>query len=143
MAKMSRWVPISDPRVLRRLGKLLEELGELVAACGRAIIQGLDGIDPASGETNTLRISKETADVMAQISCTVNALTLDEGFIIGRTEDKIRQMDEWEALCPCEDRPADECPGEWEQGCDLGANEKFVKRVTHELEDQVNTALKL
>lgn len=32
-------------------------------------------------------------------------------------------------MCPCKDRPAAECPGEWEPGCDLGANEKFVKRV--------------
>lgn len=24
--------------------------------------------------------------------------------------------------CPCKDRPADQCPGEWEPGCDLGAN---------------------
>lgn len=24
--------------------------------------------------------------------------------------------------CHCKDRPADQCPGEWEPGCDLGAN---------------------
>ena len=30
------------------------------------------------------------------------------------------------ALCACKDRPADKCPGEWEPGCDLGANEKHV-----------------
>ena len=26
----------------------------------------------------------------------------------------------------CKDRPASECPGKWEQGCDLGANEKYA-----------------
>lgn len=27
------------------------------------------------------------------------------------------------AQCACKDRPADQCPGEWEPGCDMGANE--------------------
>jgi hypothetical protein len=29
--------------------------------------------------------------------------------------------------CPCGDRAAAACPGEWEPGCDLGANEKHVR----------------
>jgi hypothetical protein len=33
------------------------------------------------------------------------------------------------ALCPRKDRPATECPGEWEQGCDLGANAEHARRV--------------
>jgi hypothetical protein len=32
-----------------------------------------------------------------------------------------------EQQCPCGDRLADQCPGEWEPGCDLGANEKYAK----------------
>ena len=35
-----------------------------------------------------------------------------------------------EQKCPCGDRPADQCPGEWEPGCDLGANEKHAKVAT-------------
>jgi hypothetical protein len=31
------------------------------------------------------------------------------------------------ALCMCKDRLKTECPGEWEPGCDLGNNPKFVK----------------
>jgi hypothetical protein len=31
--------------------------------------------------------------------------------------------------CPCGDRPADQCPGEWEPGCDLGNNPKYAKRA--------------
>ena len=31
--------------------------------------------------------------------------------------------------CMCGDRIVGECPGEWEPGCDLGANEKYVKVV--------------
>jgi hypothetical protein len=32
-----------------------------------------------------------------------------------------------EPLCVCEDRPANQCPGQWEPGCDLGNNEEFVR----------------
>ena len=31
--------------------------------------------------------------------------------------------------CPCGDRPAAQCPGEWEPGCDLGNNPKYAKRL--------------
>lgn len=29
--------------------------------------------------------------------------------------------------CACGDRPAGECPGQWEPGCDLGSNEQHVQ----------------
>lgn len=29
-------------------------------------------------------------------------------------------------LCSCGDRPSTQCPGEWEPGCDLGANPAYV-----------------
>lgn len=29
--------------------------------------------------------------------------------------------------CACKTRAASDCPGEWEPGCDLGANENFVR----------------
>jgi len=31
--------------------------------------------------------------------------------------------------CSCGDRPKDQCPGEWEPGCDLGNNPKYVRRA--------------
>lgn len=31
------------------------------------------------------------------------------------------------ALCACKDRPAADCPGEWDPGCDLGANPAHVR----------------
>lgn len=34
--------------------------------------------------------------------------------------------------CPCGDRAAALCPGQWEPGCDLGANEKYVRVSTSE-----------
>ena len=36
-------------------------------------------------------------------------------------------------LCSCGDRPIRECPGEWEAGCDLGANENHVVVVDPDL----------
>lgn len=38
----------------------------------------------------------------------------------------------WEAAlaeqkCPCGDRPAEQCLGEWEPGCDMGSNPKYAK----------------
>ncbi len=43
-----------------------------------------------------------------------------------------------EARCMCKDRALSACPGEWEPGCDLGANEKFVR-----VADTTKPAMKL
>lgn len=97
---LSKWVPTTDLMTLRRLGKTCEELGELVAVLGRTICQGLDGVDPVSGETNIERITKESADVLAQIGCNVEAFKLDQDRIEARATDKMSQMAEWEAMFP-------------------------------------------
>lgn len=96
--RMSKWIPTTDLMTLRRLGKTCEELGELVAVLGRTICQGLDGVDPASGESNIERITKESADVLAQIGCNVEAFRLDQELINARAADKSGQMAEWEAM---------------------------------------------
>jgi hypothetical protein len=54
-------------------------------------------------------------------------------------ENLVAERDAWQAraalaepaetLCACKDRPASQCPGQWEPGCDLGNNEKFVRVV--------------
>lgn len=96
--KLSKWTPTTNLKELRRLGKTCEELGELVAVLGRTICQGLDGIDPASGESNIERITKESADVLAQIHCNVNAFALDRNHMGNRVADKTVQMHQWEAM---------------------------------------------
>lgn len=103
MATMNKWTPTTNLLELRRLGKTCEELGELVAALGRTICQGLDGVDPASGETNIERITKESADVIAQLGCNVEAFRLDRERIAARVAHKEALMAEWEAFFP---RPA-------------------------------------
>lgn len=94
---MSRWVPDDDAHQARRMGKTLEEAGELVAVLARISIQGLESVDPGTGKTNRQRLMEEMADVQAQIGCTVLALDLDQDFMARRTAEKMRQMGEWEA----------------------------------------------
>lgn len=94
----SKWIPTTDLKELRRLGKTCEELGELVAVLGRTICQGLDGVDPASGEANIERITKESADVIAQIGCNIEAFKLDRDRMEQRVIVKTGLMAEWEAM---------------------------------------------
>jgi hypothetical protein len=47
------------------------------------------------------------------------------------------------AMCSCGDRPLSQCPGEWEQGCDLGANEKFAVTTPPLAGDKLDAALDL
>lgn len=98
MSTLAKWIPTNDPLMLRRMGKLGEELGEAQAVASRVIIQGIDAIDPSSGRVNRHRLQDELADVQAQIGCTVLALGLDQDYMARRTADKMRQMAEWEAM---------------------------------------------
>lgn len=95
---MNKWTPESDPMVLRRVGKTGEECAELSKVCSRITIQGLDGIDPATGISNREALTKEIADVLAQCMVTVDALGLDGQAIHSRKLAKEQQMAEWEAM---------------------------------------------
>jgi hypothetical protein len=95
---MSKWIPESDPMVLRRVGKTGEECAELAKVCSRITIQGLDGVDPATGDSNRRALAKEVADVLAQCEVTIQALGLPREFIEARVDIKVQQMAEWEAM---------------------------------------------
>jgi hypothetical protein len=95
---VSKWVPTTDLMMLRRMGKLQEELGELTAVAARVVIQGIDEIDPSSGKVNRLRLEEESADVLAQIDETIERLNLDRTFIEGRRARKRAAMKAWEAM---------------------------------------------
>lgn len=95
---LSKWTPTTDLMMLRRMGKLLEELGELTNVAARCIIQGIDEVDPGTGKVNRLRLENEIADVLAQCRCTIDALGLDDHAIRVRVEDKRDQMRRWEAM---------------------------------------------
>lgn len=95
---MSKWIPESNPMVLRRVGKTGEECAELSKVCSRITIQGLHGVDPASGISNREALAKEIADVMAQCKVTIDALGLSDRAIEERSLEKQAQMAEWEAM---------------------------------------------
>jgi len=95
---MSKWVPISDPMLQRRMGKTGEECSELGAVVNRIQIQGIDEVDPGSGKTNRQRLEEEIADVYAQLDENIARLGLREEFIEQRRAVKRGYMQEWEQL---------------------------------------------
>lgn len=97
---LTKWTPTTDLMTLRRAGKFVEEGGEAMAVVARLIIQGIDEVDPSSGKTNRQRLMDELADLQAQIGCSVLAFGLDQDYMARRTAEKMRQMDEWEAMFP-------------------------------------------
>lgn len=64
---ISPWMPEQDQIKLAVLGKLIEECNELAGRAARCIIQGIDELDPASGRTNSVELSREMSDVIACI----------------------------------------------------------------------------
>jgi len=93
---ITKWLPEPNPWFQRRLGKTLEECGELVKICARIQIQGLHSYDPDSGKLNKWELEKEIADVLAQCECTLMALNLDQQYIKTRMLTKIKQMADYE-----------------------------------------------
>lgn len=91
------WVGSLTPHQARRVGKTIEELGELLAVLGRLTIQNLDDIDPGTGKTNRQRFHEETADVLAQLFCNDGAFNMDQFMIERRVDEKITLMAEYEA----------------------------------------------
>lgn len=71
------WHPMTNPRDLKTLGKLCEELGEATAAASRCMIQGIEERNPDTGETNREWLTKELADVLANLAMTVDRFGLD------------------------------------------------------------------
>lgn len=94
---MNPWIPDADTHQARRIGKTLEELGELTAVLGRISIQGMHAIDPASQKTNFQRLHEEMADVFAQLTICMHSFRMDETAIDNRFKEKMRQMIEWES----------------------------------------------
>lgn len=107
---MSKWIPTTDLLMLRRMGKLQEELSELGGVAARCVIQGIDEVDPGSGDVNRLRLEQEIADVYAQLDETISRLGLRADFIGERREYKRGLMHEWEAFftAPIQEEPKDE-----------------------------------
>ena len=86
---------MKNERKLAAIGKLLEELGECVAACSRTVIQGLDGVDPDDGTPNLIAVSEEIADVRGLSQLVIDELNLDHSAIAERGERKRKMKLAW------------------------------------------------
>lgn len=113
--KMNKWEPESNPKILRRVGKTGEECSELLKVINRIVIQGYDGIDPDTAEHNSAALTKEIADVYAQLDETVENLNLDAEFIATRRAEKRSQMQEWESYFAKADPNCAYCNGTGER----------------------------
>jgi hypothetical protein len=89
------WCPVTEPRTLRILGKLIEELNEAGTAAARCIIQGIDGMSPESGQINRRWLQDELADVIANIEIASAELKLDRDDMRMRTSLKKARLTEW------------------------------------------------
>ncbi len=98
MSAVSKWIPITDRMLQRRMGKTGEECGELTGVVCRIQIQGIDEVDPSSGKTNRLRLEEEIADVYAQLDENIARLGLRNDFIQQRRQVKRGYMQEWEEM---------------------------------------------
>lgn len=82
------WHPISNPVDIKHLGKLNEELGEAISAVSRCIIQGLEGVNAKSNQTNKEWLEDELADVIANSELVIDRFGLDKARIAQRVADK-------------------------------------------------------
>jgi len=85
----------SDVTSKKTLGKLQEELGELVAIVGRCQIHGTE---PETGEPNHLTLEKEIADVQAVMQIVSKMFGLNEGAIRRRRLQKVEHLTRWHEL---------------------------------------------
>lgn len=73
--RVTRWVPTTNLMVLRRMGKLGEELGETAVALAECIEDGLHVANSVEGRDREA-LAKEIADVLTQCKLTIEALGL-------------------------------------------------------------------
>lgn len=90
------WHPMNNPIDLKTIGKAIEELGECASALARAMIQGIDEKEPATGKVNRQWVEDEMADVEA------NFILLKERFDLHLSEvrivRKLRHLRQWHSM---------------------------------------------
>jgi hypothetical protein len=105
------WIPMSLPVDIAILGKLGEELGELIAIKDRCLIQGLYGLNPETSELNMLALLEEVADVYSVLDTVVNHFNLNQKAIELRADKKFVHRKKWiemlEAHCEKKEEKTD------------------------------------
>lgn len=89
------WVPMTNPRDIKTLGKLIEETNELGSAAARCLIQGIDEVNPDNGKVNRQWLEDEIADVKANMELVLDRFKLNLEAIDRRVELKIVKLREW------------------------------------------------
>ena len=78
--------------------KFIEELNECGAASARCIIQGINEVEPSTNESNRLWLTKEIADVMANLELVIEHFDLDYDYIEERVNFKQEYLRRWHNL---------------------------------------------
>lgn len=92
---VSTWIPETDKQILAAIAKLGEECSELTKVCFRVVMQGINGVDPKTGESNMLSLRKELADVKALSTVVQEFFDLNESEFESRVEEKIAHKKAW------------------------------------------------
>lgn len=96
--RVSPWVPITDLRTLKAMGKATEELGECTSAIARCLIQGLDATEPDTGKVNRDWLEEEIADARAMLDELEQDLNLDGPRMAARTARKRAAQRRWKDM---------------------------------------------
>ena len=94
------WVPMSDPKAIKVIGKALEERGEVVAALARCLIQGIDAADPSTGKPNREWLEDEMADEVGTWRMVGKLFMLDMDRIAERANRKEDFLAKWLGMMP-------------------------------------------
>jgi hypothetical protein len=93
--RVSEWQPTTDKVDLAHFSKLIEELGECVAAAARCIAQGIDEQEPKTGKPNRRWLEDEIADVEMMIEHMKRHFVLDRVRIADRKALKFAFKKTW------------------------------------------------
>lgn len=83
-------------------------------------IERLKGVMKAAQEgwNDDYRLLQEATARIAELNGQIER----QAAVLRQQREQIAELEADAKLCPCKDRTATDCPGEWEPGCDLGAN---------------------
>lgn len=95
--KYAPWKPVTNPKIIKRLGKTGEEASELANICFRILVQGINGVNPKTGVINRKALQDEIADVLGQCLLCIDKFELDGDAILARMASKMKAMQTWEA----------------------------------------------
>lgn len=90
------WVPVTDPVLIKHLGKLTEELGELTSSVARCLIQGVDALHPVTGKPNRQWLQEEITDVMVGMQLLDELIKFEDNPALNeRFDTKIERLRAW------------------------------------------------